>query len=161
VAAPSLQPGLAPGSTDIDILVAEDNPIIRSLVMKLLARRGYHADQVTNGREAVEAVNAKAYDLVLMDMQMPVLDGISATKEIRALASPRRDVPIIALTANALVGQREECLAAGMNAFLTKPIQPDLLYEAIACWAPERNDEAAPPVRDDAASESCVVLGLA
>jgi signal transduction histidine kinase/FixJ family two-component response regulator len=160
--APSLQPDMAPDAADIDILVAEDNAVIRSLVMKLLARRGYDADQVTNGREAVDAVCARAYDLVLMDMQMPVLDGISATREIRALASPQRYVPIIALTANALVGQREECLAAGMTAFLTKPIQPDLLYEAIARWAPAPNDKAASPTRDDAASEnSSAVVGLA
>jgi signal transduction histidine kinase/CheY-like chemotaxis protein len=160
--APSLQPDLAPDSTDIDILIAEDNPIIRSLVLKLLVRRGYHADQVTNGREAVDAISAKAYDLVLMDMQMPVLDGISATKEIRALTLPQRNVPIIALTANALVGQREECLAAGMNTFLTKPIQPDLLYEAIARWTPTPHGDAASSTKDDAASEiSTVILGLA
>jgi signal transduction histidine kinase/FixJ family two-component response regulator len=161
MSAPSLQPELAPVAAAIGILVAEDNPIIRSLVMKLLARRGYHADQVTNGREAVDAICTRTYDLVLMDMQMPVLDGISATREIRALAGPRRDVPIIALTANALVGQREECLAAGMNAFLTKPIQPDLLYDTIAQLAPAPHGDAASS-RDDAASDmSTVVLGLA
>jgi CheY-like chemotaxis protein len=135
VSAPSLQPAMAPDAAEVKILVTEDNPVIRSLIIKLLAKRGYEADQVDNGRKAVEAVRSRPYDLVLMDMQMPELDGISATKAIRALSGPGRNVPIIALTANALVGQRETCLAAGMNGFLTKPIQPDALYDAISRWA--------------------------
>jgi signal transduction histidine kinase/FixJ family two-component response regulator len=158
--APSLQAELPTDDTDINILIAEDNPIIRSLITKLLARRGYQADQATNGREAVEAVKAKSYDLVLMDMQMPVLDGISATREIRALFGPERLVPIVALTANALVGQREDCLDAGMNAFLTKPIQPDSLYQAITRWArgPEQRaaSATAAPTSDTAAASSAV-----
>jgi signal transduction histidine kinase/ActR/RegA family two-component response regulator len=149
VAAPPLTPGIESGSetrTEInaaafDILVAEDNDIIRTLISKLLARRGYHADLVCNGKEAVEAVQKKSYDLVLMDMQMPQMDGITATETIRALSGPERGVPIIALTANALVGQREICLAAGMNSFLTKPIQPDALYEAILRWIVPKPDQ--------------------
>jgi signal transduction histidine kinase/ActR/RegA family two-component response regulator len=133
-----LQPALVLNAADIDILIVEDNPIIRSLVAKLLARRGYEADQVNNGKEALEAVQAKRYGLVLMDMQMPEMDGLSATKAIRNLRGPERNVPIVALTANALVGQRETCLAAGMNSFLTKPIQPEALYDAISCWARPR-----------------------
>lgn len=128
--APQLAPALPDTTEAIAILVAEDNDIIRGLIAKLLARRGYHADLVCNGREAVEAIRARPYDLVLMDMQMPEMDGITATRAIRAQGE--RNVPIIALTANALVGQREICLAAGMTGFLTKPIQPDALYEAIA-----------------------------
>ncbi|MBC7576866.1 MAG: response regulator, partial [Tardiphaga sp.] len=76
--------------------------------------------------------------LILMDMQMPIMDVISAAGAVRRLARPQRDVPIIALTANALVGQREICLAAGMNGFLTKPIQPEALYAAISQWARRR-----------------------
>jgi CheY-like chemotaxis protein len=139
VTAPLLQPALAPDAADLDILIVEDNPIIRSLVFKLLARRGYEADQVNNGKEALEAVRAKRYGLVLMDMQMPEMDGLSATKAIRNLRGPERNVPIVALTANALVGQRETCLAAGMNGFLTKPIKPEALYDAISCWARPRH----------------------
>jgi len=139
VTAPLLQPALAPDAADIDILIVEDNPIIRSLVFKLLARRGYEADQVNNGKEALEAVRAKRYGLVLMDMQMPEMDGLSATKAIRNLRGPERNVPIVALTANALIGQRETCLAAGMNGFLTKPIKPEALYDAISCWAGPRH----------------------
>jgi signal transduction histidine kinase/ActR/RegA family two-component response regulator len=141
-------PALAPVADDValpplDILVAEDNSIMRTLISKLLARRGYQADMVCNGEEAVAAVQKKPYDLVLMDMQMPQMDGISATAAIRALSGPQRDVPIIALTANALVGQREVCLEAGMNGFLTKPIQPDALYDALRRCAP-RNATNAP-----------------
>jgi CheY-like chemotaxis protein len=85
-------------------------------------------------------VQERRYDLVLMDMQMPLMDGITAAETIRALSGPEREVPIIALTANALVGQREICLAAGMNSFLTKPIQPDALYEAILRWSVPKPD---------------------
>jgi PAS domain S-box-containing protein len=133
VAAPPLAPPTEIEAETLDILVAEDNEIVRSLISKLLARRGYHADLVCNGRQAVEAVQSKSYHLVLMDMQMPDMDGITATETIRALSGPEREVPIIALTANALAG-RDICLAAGMNSFLTKPIQPDALYAAILKW---------------------------
>jgi CheY-like chemotaxis protein len=134
VAAPPLVPTIKAVAEDIEVLVAEDNGIIRTLISKLLARRGYRADLVCNGKEAAEAVQKKHYDLVLMDMQMPQMDGVTATRTIRGLRGPKSEVPIIALTANALVGQREICLAAGMNGFLTKPIQPDALYEAILRW---------------------------
>jgi signal transduction histidine kinase/ActR/RegA family two-component response regulator len=132
--APMIQTKIEANAPTLDILVADDNDIIRKLISKLLARRGYRADLVCNGKEAVEAVQKKCYDLVLMDMQMPVMDGITAAETIRALSGPEREVPILALTANALVGQREICLAAGMNSFLTKPIQPEALYEAILRW---------------------------
>jgi signal transduction histidine kinase/CheY-like chemotaxis protein len=134
VIAPSLAPALDPEAANLGILVAEDNAIIRKLISKLLKRQGLRADLVCNGREALDAVQQKPYDLVLMDMQMPEMDGISAAQAIRALAGPEHEVPIIALTANALVGQRESCRAAGMNDFLTKPIQPDALYAAIVRW---------------------------
>ncbi|WKA27268.1 hybrid sensor histidine kinase/response regulator [Bradyrhizobium roseum] len=136
-AAPPLAPVMDDGvAASLDILVAEDNAIMRTLISKLLSRRGYQADLVCNGEEAVAAVQKKPYDLVLMDMQMPQMDGISAAAAIRALSGPQRDVPIIALTANALVGQREICLEAGMNGFLTKPIQPDALYDELRRWSP-------------------------
>lgn len=141
VAAPPLAPLAVVDAAALCILVAEDNAIVRTLISKLLARRGYRADLVCNGREAVEAVQRKRYDLVLMDMQMPEMDGISATRRIRASNGPERDLPIIALTANATVGQREICLAAGMNSFLTKPIQPDGLYDAISRWGVVTGDQ--------------------
>ena len=152
VAAPSMVPTIKVVAEDIDVLVAEDNDIIRTLISKLLARRGYRADLVCDGREAVEAVQKKHYDLVLMDMQMPQMDGVTATKTIRGLRGSKSEVPIIALTANALVGQREICLAAGMNGFLTKPIQPDALYEAILRWGTAETNQT------DGEGESAVDL---
>jgi CheY-like chemotaxis protein len=134
IAAPSLAPATETSATVLDILVAEDTDLVRTLIFKLLTRRGYRADLVCNGRQAVEAVQKKSYHLVLMDVQMPEMDGITATKMIRALSGPERKVPIVALTAFALDGQREVCLTAGMNCFLTKPIQPDALFDAIQRW---------------------------
>lgn len=134
VTAPPLQADL-PDVADVRILVAEDNDILRMLISKLLANRGYSADLVENGAKAVNAAATGAYDLILMDMQMPELDGVSATKAIRGLDGNVRAVPIIALTANALVGQREACLAAGMNDFVSKPIQPEVLYAAVRRWS--------------------------
>jgi signal transduction histidine kinase/ActR/RegA family two-component response regulator len=145
VAAPPLAPQDASAISNLRILVAEDSPIIRTLVSKLLARLGHQANLVRNGAEALEEVQQASYDLVLMDMQMPVMDGISATRKIRALPGPERDIPIIALTANALLGERESCMVAGMNAFLTKPIQPNELQAAILRWG-------SPPA--EASSES-------
>lgn len=150
IAAPPLAPLDEAGGHDLKILVAEDSPIIRTLISKLLARLGFEAHLVCNGAEAVEAVQKDHYDVVLMDMQMPVMDGISATREIRSLPRPVRDIPVIALTANALVGERESCLAAGMNAFLTKPIQPNALRAAILDWG-FRRAAISPQGRADAA----------
>jgi CheY-like chemotaxis protein len=134
LSAPPIQPASESAGRKFNILVAEDNPMIRILITKLLKRRGHEADLVVNGREAVEAVQRKAYDLVLMDMQMPEMDGVSATIAIRALSGPERTIPVIALTGNALVGQRESCVAAGMSDYLPKPISPDDLYAAIDRW---------------------------
>ncbi|MDU1666033.1 MAG: ATP-binding protein [Bradyrhizobium sp.] len=130
----------------LDILVAEDSPIIATLIQSLLVKQGFRPTMVVNGAEAIAAISDKVYDLVLMDVQMPEMDGISATKAIRQLPGPERCVPIIALTANALVGQRETYLAAGMNDYVTKPIQPPLLFAAIRRWAlPQYAD--APPLQ--------------
>ena len=134
MSAPALQPAIATESRVLSILVAEDNPMIRTLISKLLAKRGHRADLVSNGIQAVAAVRATFYDLILMDMQMPEMDGISATRIIRDLAGPERDIAIIALTGNALVGQRETYLAAGMNDYLSKPFEPADFYAVIDRW---------------------------
>ena len=113
------------------ILVAEDNEVNRMLVMKMLERLGHVAEAVENGREAVEAARSGGYDLILMDMQMPVMDGASATREIRKLAGAAGRVPIVALTADAISNHRERHLEAGLDAYFTKPIDWKTLAEAI------------------------------
>ena len=116
------------------LLVAEDNPVNQLVVLGLLESLGYGADLVSNGREALAAVEANTYDLILMDMQMPLMDGLEATRRIRTwerASSGRGPLPIIALTANALAGDREICVAAGMTDYLTKPITSKALHEAL------------------------------
>jgi PAS domain S-box-containing protein len=118
------------------ILVAEDNAINHRLIERLLAKFGYRADVVGDGSEAVTAVASVGYDLVLMDVQMPELDGLEATRAIRAAeaAAGRRHVPIIALTADAMQGDESRCLAAGMDAYLSKPVTQAQLLAALEKW---------------------------
>jgi len=117
----------------IRILLAEDNNVNRKLALHLLEKFGFQADAVANGREAVEALTMTPYDLVLMDLQMPEMDGLEATRIIRNPNSKVRnhEVPIIALTAHAMTGDRERCLKNGMNDYISKPIQPDDLLATI------------------------------
>ncbi|MDQ1469018.1 MAG: hypothetical protein QOJ99_498 [Bryobacterales bacterium] len=122
----------ADGSGRGTVLLAEDNPVNQRVASLLLKKLGYKVDVVSDGRAAVAAVNEKAYDLLLMDCQMPEMDGFEATRAIRAGVSAT--VPIIALTANALHGERERCLAAGMNDYLAKPIDHDILRDKLAEW---------------------------
>ena len=115
------------------ILVAEDNQINRKVVLNLLAKLGYMADAVEDGRAAVHSLEESAYDLVFMDCQMPVLDGFEATEAIRGggAGEQNRRVPIVALTAHAMKGDRERCLKAGMDDYVSKPIHIDDLRAAI------------------------------
>ena len=115
----------------IDILLVEDNPVNRSVALGLLGRLGYKASAAANGREAINAFETRDYDLVMMDLQMPTMDGLEATRELRRCLPSKRQPCIIALTANAVLGDREECLAAGMNDYLTKPLKLDMLAAAI------------------------------
>jgi len=113
------------------ILLAEDNVVNQKLALRLLQQMGYRADLASNGIEAVESVERQAYDVVLMDVQMPELDGLDATRRIRTLGPAHEGVRIVAMTANAMQGDREMCMDAGMDDYLTKPIRVDRLVEAL------------------------------
>jgi CheY-like chemotaxis protein len=116
------------------VLVVEDNVVNQRIALKLLSRLGYSGDVVSNGRDAVTAVLRASYSAILMDCQMPEMDGFEATGEIRNLDHDKGRVPIIALTANAMKGDRERCLAAGMDDYLSKPIDLRRLDEALGRW---------------------------
>jgi len=115
------------------ILVAEDNPTNQDVVLAQLEKLGYKADAVSNGAEAIKALEQKAYDAVLMDCQMPVMDGFEATRRIRASIP---GIPIIAVTADAMSGDRDRCLSKGMNDYLSKPVDLRQLADVLAKWLP-------------------------
>ena len=117
----------------LSILVAEDNPVNQRLLQRLLERMGHKVALVDTGRKAVDAVAERVFDLVFMDVQMPELDGLGASQEIRRREEAQGSrVPIVALTANAMVGDREACLAAGMDDYLAKPVRPSDIKSAIS-----------------------------
>jgi signal transduction histidine kinase/DNA-binding response OmpR family regulator/HPt (histidine-containing phosphotransfer) domain-containing protein len=122
------------GSTaqPLDILLVEDNRINQQFALALLGKGGHTVEVVDNGHKAVDAVRKRRYDVVLMDIQMPELDGIEATKQIRALPPPACNAYIIAMTANAMTGAREEYIAAGMNDYVSKPIDSAALMTRLA-----------------------------
>jgi signal transduction histidine kinase/DNA-binding response OmpR family regulator len=125
------EPALAPGRR-LRVLVAEDHPVNRQYMAMLLETLGHDAHFCPDGRQALDAARAQDWDIVLMDLHMPVMDGVQATREIRRLAEPARAaVPIVALTADATVQTRERCLVSGMNDFLTKPVSPEKLATAL------------------------------
>jgi len=118
------------------LLLAEDNPINQEVALTIFKKHGIWADAVSNGREALQALESVPYDLVLMDLQMPEMDGLEATRKIRDRASRvlNRSVPVIAMTANAMKADEDMCRAAGMDDFLAKPVQPRELLEKIERW---------------------------
>ena len=127
----------------LTILVAEDNPVNQEVVAAMLRKRGHHIDVVANGRLAVDAVARARYDVVLMDIQMPEMDGFEATHAIRA-TPVGKDLSIIALTAHALSGERERCLSHGMTDYLTKPLRAHELFAAVESWAPSGEERIEP-----------------
>jgi CheY-like chemotaxis protein len=124
------------------ILVVEDNGTNQKVAQKMLEALGYSPELRDNGQLGVAAHAAAPYDLILMDCQMPVMDGYEAARAIRALGADARHVPIVALTANALEGDRERCLAAGMNDYLTKPLKRERLRTALEQWLPAQREAA-------------------
>ena len=125
------------------VLLVEDNDLNRQVATELLEEAGIAVDIAVNGREAVEKTTASSRDVILMDMQMPVMDGLDATREIRRLG--RHSGPIIAMTANAMEADRQRCLDAGMNDHVAKPIEPDQLFATLLRWVPVHETAAALP----------------
>ena len=137
-ASPAESPGgaAAPPSPGLRVLLVEDNPVNRAVALAILEHCGCEVGIAVDGREAVEICGAGDFDLVLMDCQMPEMDGYEATRAIRAREHPGKRVPIVALTANAMSGDRERCLAAGMDDYLAKPIQIEALAEVLHRQSP-------------------------
>ena len=130
------------------VLLVEDNPINEKVARALLKRAGLDVDVAGDGRDAVARIESTDYALVLMDVQMPVLDGLEATRAVRQLPG-RAHVPIIAMTANAFDEDRRECLAAGMNAYIGKPVVPATLYRTLLEWMPAAPAQASPAASPD------------
>jgi CheY-like chemotaxis protein len=125
-------PGEARSAASLKILVAEDNPVNQVVAARLLERRGHEVTVVANGREAIAAIQRAGFDLVLMDVQMPEMDGFEATAAIRqAETGTGRHLPIFALTARTMKGDAERCRLAGMDGYLPKPIKPADLYAIV------------------------------
>ncbi|WKB51868.1 hybrid sensor histidine kinase/response regulator [Eleftheria terrae] len=148
---PATRPGhlSLPALRGMKVLLAEDNPLNRELAIELLQRAGVQVSTVGSGREAVEAVQHDSFDAVLMDVQMPEMDGFEATRRIRALGGPHAWLPIIAMTAHAMAGDRERSLAAGMDDHLAKPIDTALLLRTLQRWGGQQPevDAATRPAR--------------
>jgi CheY-like chemotaxis protein len=131
-----LDPGLGQ-RFPLRILLAEDNAVNQKVALRLLERMGYRADVAANGLEALAALQRQPYDVVLMDVQMPEMDGLEASRRIKQNWPPGDRPRIIAMTANAMQGDREKCLAAGMDDYITKPIRTEALVEALSRTQPK------------------------
>ena len=120
-------------SKSLRILLVEDNIINQRVAMALISKTGIKLDVVGDGLEALEAIQNENYSIVFMDVQMPKMDGLTATREIRQTLN-MRDLPIVAMTANAMKGDKEKCFEAGMDDYISKPIKPDSLYNTMETW---------------------------
>jgi CheY-like chemotaxis protein len=117
------------------ILLAEDNAVNQRIASTMLSNMGHTVDIAGNGRDAAAKATLRVYDVIIMDMQMPEMDGLEATRAIRAMRGPAGHVPIIAMTANAFATDREACMATGMNDFISKPITARKLFDVLEPWA--------------------------
>ena len=131
-------------SPDTRILLTEDNPANQRVIRAILSSAGLQVDLASNGQEAVEAVAKLPYDIVLMDISMPMMDGMEATRTIRKMSGTNNQVPIVALTAHALKGDRERFIASGMNDYLTKPIEKSAVLRCIHRWTRGKLDQETP-----------------
>lgn len=129
----------------LNILVVEDNPVNQTVAVRLLEREGHQVSLANDGQEGVDAVQKENFDLVFMDIQMPVLDGVGAVKAIRALGGKYATLPVVALTANVMRGDSEQYMAAGMNACLGKPIDRQQLRSVLEKYGAGPAVAAAPP----------------
>jgi CheY-like chemotaxis protein len=130
-----LDPGLAE-RLPMRILLADDNAVNQALTLAILGRMGYKADLAADGQEVLDALECHQYDLIFMDVQMPVMDGLEATRRIIRLLPPEQRPRIVAITANAMHGDRERCLAAGMDDYLSKPVSLEDLRMMVEKYAP-------------------------
>jgi two-component system, sensor histidine kinase and response regulator len=158
---PAATPGLPAAinqSIRAQVLVAEDNIINQKVAVRLLKKFGCHVDIAANGKEAIEMSEAFAYDIIFMDCQMPEMDGYKATAEIRRREGYTRHIPIIAMTAHALKGDREHCLEAGMDDYITKPVKTEDFQQMLQQWVMPimQEPEAANQPREDQPSPSVV-----
>jgi CheY-like chemotaxis protein/HPt (histidine-containing phosphotransfer) domain-containing protein len=147
----------------LKILVAEDNIINQKLIIKILSQMGYVADVVSNGLEVIEAIKRQRYDLIFMDVQMPEMDGLEATRNILKNWKPNDRPVIIAMTANVMHGDREMCIEAGMDDYIGKPILIDKLVEKIRKWANFRSKDQIDDkqkVRTSLMLDSDIIYGL-
>jgi CheY-like chemotaxis protein len=136
------------GGLPVRVLVAEDNIVNQKVVVRMLEKLGMRPDLAANGREAVEMFGLVPYDLIFMDCQMPEMDGYAAAREIRRREGANHHVAIVAMTAEVMAGSREQCLEAGMDDHIGKPIKTEFLFEALRKWVPARPaaDERVPQI---------------
>ena len=129
---PQRETALPPArNQDLRILLAEDNPVNQKVALAMLNHLGYKADVAVNGRDVLNRLEEKSYDVILMDIQMPEMDGLEATRSIRSSLPGAMQPKIIAMTAYTLQGDREQCLAAGMDEYISKPVKMEELREAL------------------------------
>ena len=151
----AVAPGAPPRRAVPDVLVVEDTPVNQAVAIRMLEKNGFQAHIAENGCRALEAMADKSFAAVLMDCQMPELDGYETTREIRRRERDGERIPIIAMTANSMRGERERCLAAGMDDYLSKPLRNRVLKDALTRWVPAELErpadarEAAPEIEDD------------